>query len=145
MNQATAHKVPWSPPTDDELHWFPATGNFPLTPKPLEYTVEVDALFFGLTRALESLEFPMTEVRPRLMDGRLYIAVAPSADAEKNIPRRLRSIRDLSLRYTRDIRGFWQQQVKPKIEDYNRWMTQFVKESGSSAVLAEQVRQLRWV
>ena len=145
MSNAAIHKVPWSPPHDDELTWFPAKGKLPLTPSPLEYTVEVDAFFFGLTRALESLEFPLTEVRSRLVDGRLYVAVAPSADAEKDTRRRLQSVRDLSLRYTRDIRGFWQQQVQPKIEGYNRWMAEFVSQSGSSQELAEQVRQLRWV
>lgn len=145
MSNAATHKVPWSPPRDDELTWFPARGKLPLTPGPLEYTVEVDAIFFGLTRALESLEFPLTEVRSRLVDGRLYVAVAPSADAEKDMRRRLQSVRDLSLRYTRDMRGFWQQQVQPKVEGYNRWMAEFVSQSGSSQELAEQVRQLRWV
>ena len=145
MSNATTHKVPWSPPRDDELTWFPAKGKLPLTPGPLEYTVEVEALFFGLTRALESLEFPLTEVRSRLVDGRLYVAVAPSADAEKDMRRRLQSVRDLSLRYSRNIRGFWQQQVQPKIEGYNRWMAELVSQSGSSKELAEQVRQLRWV
>ncbi len=145
MSNAATHKVPWSPPRDDELTWFPAKGKLPLNPSPLEYTVEVDAFFFGLTRALESLEFPLTEVRSRLVDGRLYVAVAPSADAEKDMRRRLQSVRDLSLRYTRNIRGFWQQQVQPKIEDYNSWMGKFVSQSRSSQELAEQVRQLRWV
>jgi hypothetical protein len=145
MSNAAIHKVPWSPPHDDELTWFPAKGKLPLTPSPLEYTVEVDAFFFGLTRALESLEFPLTEVRSRLVDGRLYVAVAPSADAEKDTRRRLQSVRDLSLRYTRDIRGFWQQQVQPKIEGYNSWMGKFVSQSRSSQELAEQFRQLRWV
>ena len=145
MTSAATHKVPWFPPRDDELTWFPAKGKLPLTPSPLEYTVEVDAFFFGLTRALESLEFPLTEVRSRLVNGRLYIAVAPSADAEKDMGRRLQSVRDLSLRYTRDIRGFWQQQVQPKIEDYNSWMGKFVSQSRSSQELAEQFRQLRWV
>jgi hypothetical protein len=145
MSNAATHKVPWSPPRDDELTWFPAKGKLPLTPSPLEYTVEVDAFFFGLTRALESLEFPLTEVRSRLVDGRLYVAVAPSADAEKDTRRRLQSVRDLSLRYTRNIRGFWQQQVQPKIEDYNSWMGKFVGQSRTSQELAEQFRQLRWV
>ena len=145
MNSTTTGNVPWSPPRDDELTWFPAKGKLPLTPSPLEFTVEVDALFFGLTRALESLEFPLTEVRPRLVDGRLYIAVAPSADAEKDMGRRLQRVVDLSLRYTRDIQGSWHQQVQPKIEDYNRWMAEFVCESRSPKELAESVRQLRWV
>jgi len=145
MSNAATHKVPWSPPRDDELTWFAPKGKLPLTPRPLEYTVEVYAFFFGITRALESLEFPLTEVRSRLVDGRLYVAVAPSADAEKDMRRRLQSVRDLSLRYTRDIGGFWQQQVQPKIEGYNRWMAEFVSQSGSSQELAEQVRQLRWV
>lgn len=145
MSNAATHKVPWSPPRDDELTWFAPKGKLTLTPGPLEYTVEVDALFFGLTTALESLEFPLTEVRSRLVDGRLYVAVAPSADAEKDMRRRLQSVRDLSLRYSRNIRGFWQQQVQPKIEGYNRWMAELVSQSGSSKELAEQVRQLRWV
>ncbi len=145
MSNAATHKVPWSPPRDDELTWFPAKGKLPLTPGPLEYTVEVDAFFFGLTRALESLEFPLTEVRSRLVDGRLYVAVAPSADAEKDMRCRLQSVRDLSLRYTRDIRGFWQQQVQPKIEGYNRWIAEFVSQSRTSQELAGQVQQLRWV
>jgi len=145
MTSAATQKVSWSPPRDDELTWFPAKGKLPLNPSPLEYTGEVVAFFFGLTRALESLEFPLTEVRSRLVDGRLYVAVAPSADAEKDMRRRLQSVRDLSLRYTRNIRGFWQQQVQPKIEDYNSWMGKFVSQSRSSQELAEQVRQLRWV
>ncbi len=145
MSSAATGNVPWSPPRDDQLTWFPAKENLPLTPSPLEYTVEVNALFFGLTRALESLEFPLTEVRPRLVEGHLYIAVAPSADAEKDMDRRLQRVVDLSLRYTRDIQGSWHQQVRPKIEDYNRWITECVCESQSPNELAEQVRQLRWV
>jgi len=145
MSNAATHKVPWSPPRDDELTWFDPKGKLPLNPRPLEYTVEVSAFFFGITRALESLEFPLTEVRSRLVDGRLYVAVAPSADAEKDMRRRLQSVRDLSLRYTRDMRGFWQQQVQSKIEGYNSWMAEFVSKNGSSKELAEQVRQLSWV
>ncbi len=145
MSNATSTKGSWLPPPDDELNWFPAKGNMLLTPRPLEYTVEVKAFIFGITRALESLEFPLTEVRSRLVDGRLYYAIAPSADAEKNIRRRLQSVQDLSLRYTKDIRGYWQQQVQSKIEGYNRWMAEFVRSSDSSKELAEQVRQLRRV
>ncbi len=144
MSNTTTNNESWVPPPDDELTWFLPKGKLQLTPRPLDYTLELSAFSFGMTRALESLEFPLTEVRTRLVDGLLYLAVAPSADAEKDIPRRLQSVQDLSLRYTKNIRGFWQQQVQPKLEGYNRWMTEFISRSGSPKELSDGIRQLRW-
>lgn len=135
----------WVPLSDAELTWFVADEKLLPPPRPLEYTVEVAAFAFGLTRGLESLEFPITEVRPRLVDGRVYLAPVPSAQAETDIHRRMENVRDLSLRFTRNIKGFWEQQVRPKIEGYNKWMAEFVSASGSSQELAERLRELRRV
>lgn len=133
----------WVPPADDELTWFLADDTPLGRPGPLVYTLEVAAFVFGMTRALESLEFPLTDVRYRLIDGRLYLAIVPSAQAERDLKRRLESVRDLSFRFTRNIRASWQQQVQAKVEGYNRWMAEFVSASGSAEELAEHVRQLR--
>jgi hypothetical protein len=145
MTNLRRNKVPWAPAADDELSWLPIKGRLPLFPRPLEYTIEVEAFGFGVTRALESLEFPLTEVRSRLLDGQIYLAIAPTANAEQNAPQRLRRIWDLNLRYTKNIRDHWHQQVQPKVDGYNRWMAEFIPPDCTAKELAEQVRQLRWV
>jgi len=145
MSPQAASSAPWQPPRDEDLTWFSAPEKLAVNRRPLEFTLEVDAFCFGITRAMESLEFPLTEVRPRLVDGHLFLAVAPSAQAERDITRRLRNIQDLTLRYTKDIKGFWEAQVKPKIEEYNRWMAEFATAARSPVELAEAVRQLRRV
>ena len=103
---ATAFEtVPWSPPGDDQLTWFKPHGTMPTHPKPLEYTVAVEAFAFGVSRALESLYFPLYEVRPRLVDGELYFASVPSEMAERELDAQLGRMRDSGLRFTRSVRG----------------------------------------
>ena len=83
--------------------------------------MEVYALVFGLTYALESLEFPLYALLSRLHNGRLYLAVAPSAMAERDLSHRMQSIRDQSFRFTRNVYDAWERQIKPEVEGYNRW------------------------
>jgi hypothetical protein len=140
----TTPAEPWSPPRDDDLTWFREKNHFP-APRPLEYTLEVHALVFGLTYALESLEFPLYEFRSRLHNGRLYLAAVPSAMAERDLQHRMQGIRDQSLRFTRNVSGAWERQIKPEIERYNRWIEETGNFGGFSTELAERFRQLRRV
>ncbi len=135
---------PWSPPKDEELTWFREGKLFP-TPRPLEYTLEVYALVFGLTYALESLEFPLYALRSRLHNGRLYLAVVPSAMAERNLSHRMQSIRDQSFRFTRNVYGAWQRQIKPEVEGYNRWFEETASFRGPVSEFAERFCKLRRV
>ncbi|MGB7947829.1 MAG: hypothetical protein WCH75_09125 [Candidatus Binatia bacterium] len=135
---------PWSPPKDEELTWF-RDGKLLPTPRPLEYTLEVYALVFGLTYALESLEFPLYALRSRLHNGRLYLAVVPSAMAERNLSHRMQSIRDQSFRFTRNVYGAWERQVKPEVEGYNRWFEETASFRGPVSEFAERFCKLRRV
>jgi hypothetical protein len=51
---------PWAPPPDEQLSWFRAEQKLFAASRPLDYTLEIHALVFGLTYALESNEFPLT-------------------------------------------------------------------------------------
>ena len=143
MSVTTTTDKSWAPPPDEELTWFLPDEKLFARPRPLDYAVEVHAIVFGLTYALESLEFPLYAFRSRLVNGRLYLAVVPSASAERDLPHRLRDINDLSLRFTRNIRQSWDKQIMPEVKKYNRSFDALASFSGSSEELSEKVRQLR--
>jgi hypothetical protein len=109
----------------------------------LDYTLEIHALVFGLTYALESIEFPLYALRSRLVHGRVYLAAVPSAMAEDDLPQRLRNIHDQSLRFTRNIERAWERQIKPEVEMYNRWFDEVASFTGPSTELAGMIRKLR--
>ena len=138
---ATSEKS-WTPPSDDELSWFQAVQKCFAAPQPLQFTLEIDALVFGLTYALESLEFPLYALRSRLFNGRVYLAAVPSAMAESNLPRRLKNIHAQSVRFTRNIGRAWERQLKPEVDLYNRRFDEAATFNGS-AELAEKLRSLK--
>ena len=143
MSFSAISSEPWQPLADDQLSWFRAEQKLFLQPRPLEYSLEIYAVVFGLTYALESVEFPLYAVRSRLINGRVYLAAVPSAMAEGNLSQRLANIHDQSLRYTRNVQRAWEQQIKPEVERYNRWFEELQYFTGASVELAELVRQLR--
>jgi hypothetical protein len=140
--EATSEKS-WTPPTDDQLSWFRADQKLFAAPRPLDYTLEIHALVFGLTYALESIEFPLYALRSRVLNGRVYLAAVPSAVAEGNLPQRLKNIHDQSLRFTRNIERAWDRQLKPEVELYNRRFEEIANFAGPSSELAERLRKLR--
>jgi hypothetical protein len=133
----------WTPPTDDQLSWFRADQKLFAAPRPLDYTLEVYALVFGLTYALESIEFPLYALRSRVLNGRVYLAAVPSAVAEGNLRQRLKNIHDQSLRFTKNIVRAWERQLKSEIELYNRRFEEIASFTGSARELAETLRKLR--
>ncbi len=139
---ATSEKS-WTPPGDEELSWFRADQKTFAAPCPLDYTFEIHALVFGLTFALESLEFPLYALRSRLVNGRIYLAAVPSAMAESNLPQRLKNIHAQSFRFTGNIERAWERQLKPEIELYNRRFEEIANFAGPASKLAEQLRKLR--
>ncbi len=140
--EATSEK-PWAPPPDEELSWFRADQKLFATPRPLDCTLEIHALVFGLTYALESNEFPLHALRSRLLHGRIYLAAVPSAMAERDLGQRLKNIHDQSIRFTRNIQRAWEQQIKPAVKKHNQWFEEIANFAGSSSELAWQVRKLR--
>jgi len=134
---------PWAPAPDEALLWFRPGGIFPARPRPLDFTLEVYALISGLTRALVSLNYPLYQLRPRLIDGELYVASVPSGIAEREPEIKMGLLRDASLRFTRNLRGPWERQIRPEVEGYSSWMAEALPES--PADLAERFRQLRRV
>jgi hypothetical protein len=140
--EATSEKS-WTPLTDDQLSWFRADQKLFAAPRPLDYTLEIHALVFGLTYALESIEFPLYALRSRVLNGRVYLAAVPSAVAEGNLPQRLKNIHDQSLRFTRNIERAWDRQLKPEVELYNRRFEEIANFAGPSSELAERLRKLR--
>ncbi len=147
MTQATAV---WIPAADEKLAWFAPAGAFPETPGPLEYTLEVHARAFGLTRALSSLNFPLYELRTRLVDGNLQVAVVPSGLAERDMDAQFRRLVDASVRFTRNIRGPWEntlrsRPVRDEVASYNDWMAEALPAGGSPADLADGMRRLQRV
>ncbi|HEX6512781.1 MAG TPA: hypothetical protein VF157_10805 [Chloroflexota bacterium] len=134
----------WSPPADEELTWFRAGPPFPERPRPLEFTLDVAAFSFGASRALESLYFPLYELRAKLFDGWLYFAAAPSALAERDLEAQARRRLDSALRFTRDIRGAWERATRKEIETYNAYME--TVPSGPEADLArlKRTRANQW-
>jgi hypothetical protein len=131
------------PLPDDQLSWFRADQKLFSNPRPLEYTLEIHALVFGLSYALESIEFPLYAIRTRLVEGRVYLAAVPSAMAEGDLAQRLQNINDQSLRFTRNVERAWERQIRPEVERYNREFEQLAGFDGSSADLAERIHKLR--
>ena len=143
MSRGAVSHIPWAPMPDDQLSWFRADQSIFAPPRPLDYTLEIHALIFGLTYALESIEFPLYALRSRLVHGRVYLAAVPSAMAEGDLAQRLRNIHDQSLRFTRNIERAWERQIKPGLERYNLGFEELAAFRGSSAELAGKIRTLR--
>ena len=134
---------PWSPPLDDDLTWFCAAGRLPSHPRPLDFTFEIDAFTFGVSRALESLYFPFYELRTRLMDGQLYFASIPSAFAERDIDAQMQRMRDSGLRFTRNIRRTWERPIRGEVEEYNDRLAAFAGSAAPDSDLAQELRALK--
>ena len=132
MSHGAVSRTPWAPLPDDQLSWFRADQSIFATPRPLDFTLEIHALVFGLTYALESIEFPLYALRSRLVHGRVYLAAVPSATAEGDLAQRLKNIHDQSLRFTKNIQHVWERQIKPEVETYNRWFDEVASFTGSS-------------
>lgn len=143
MSLGATSEKPWAPPPDEELSWFRAEQKLFAAPRPLDYTLEIHALVFGLTYALESNEFPLYALRSRLLHGRVYLAAVPSAMAERDVAQRLKNIHDQSIRFTKNIQRAWDRQIKPAVEKHNRWFEEAATFAGSPSELAGQVRKLR--
>jgi hypothetical protein len=137
--------IPWAPLADDELTWFRPGAALPARPTPLEFTLHVEAFVFGLSRALESLYFPLYEVRARLFDGELYLAASPSAMAEGNLEAQLQRLRDSAIRFSRDIRSFWERTVRAEVLEYNERMSAFAPDSATDAEVADELPRLQRV
>ena len=144
MSQASTENR-WAPPTDDGLTWLRPAAFLPEAPGPLEHTLEVHARAFGLTRALQSLNFPVFEFRTRLVDGALYYAPVPSALAERDLDGQWRRLRDASLRFMRSIPRGWERAISPEVDGYNRWIEEMAAPALGAGELAEAVLQLRRV
>lgn len=142
MSFGATSETPWTPLPDEELTWFRAAQKCFAAPQPLNYTVEIHALVFGLTCALESLEFPLYALRSRLLNGRIYLAAVPSAMAESNLPQRLKNIHAQSVRFTRNIGRAWERQLKPEVDLYNRRFEE-ASTLADAAALANKLRSLR--
>ncbi|HEY3117460.1 MAG TPA: hypothetical protein VGK54_12025 [Chloroflexota bacterium] len=134
---------PWAPAADETLFWFRAASPLPARPRPLDFTLEVYALTGGLTRGLVSLNYPLYQIRPKLIDGELYVASVPSGIAEREPETKLGLLRDASLRFTRNIRGPWEKAIKPEVQGYSAWMAEDLPDS--PAEVAERFRQARRV
>jgi len=143
VSREAVSRIPWAPLPDGQLSWFRADQSIFATPRPLDYTLEIHALVFGLTYALESIEFPLYALRSRLVHGRVYLAAVPSAIAEGDLAQRLKNIHDQSVRFTRNIQQAWQRQIKPEVETYNRWFDEVASFTGPSTGLAGKIRKLR--
>jgi hypothetical protein len=135
----------WRPPSDNELTWFRADYGFPEFPRPLDYSLGVQALCFGLTQALVSLYFPLYEFRSRLVEGRLYLAVVPLEMAERNLSQRLGQLHDSALRFTRSIKRSWDRALGQQAESYNEWMARVDWSRSPATEVAERLHELRRV
>ena len=144
MSQAPTQNR-WAPPTDDRLTWFRPAAFFAEAPGPLEHTLEVHARAFGLTRALQSLNFPVFEFRTQLVNGALYYAPVPSALAERDLDGQWRRLRDASLRFMRSISRGWERLIQPEVDGYNQWIEEMAGPAVTAEQMAEQVLQLRRV
>jgi hypothetical protein len=143
VSRGAVSQTPWTALPDEQLSWFRAEQKIFAHPRPLDYTLEINALVFGLTYALESIEFPLYALRSRLVQGRVYLAAVPSAMAEGDLARRLKNIHDQSLRFTRNIARAWERQIKPELEGYNLGFEEAAAFRGSSAGLAGKIRKLK--
>jgi hypothetical protein len=130
-------KVPWAPPPDDELTWLRYDGVLPSRPRPLELSLAVEAFRYGLGHALDSLNFPLHAVRARLFDGQLYLAPVPSAMAEGDLDRRMRRMRDATLRFSRNIRASWERAIRQEVVEYNERLAAFAPADATTAEIAD--------
>jgi hypothetical protein len=130
-------KAPWAPPPDDELTWLRYEGVLPSRPRPLELSLVVEAFRYGLGHALDSLNFPLHSVRARLFDGQLYLAPVPSAMAEGDLDRRMRRMRDATLRFSRNIRASWERSIRQEVEEYNERLAAFAPADATPTEIAE--------
>jgi hypothetical protein len=137
--------TPWSPPTDDQLTWFVPGNGFPLRPTPFDFTFEIQAFAFGVSRALESLYFPLYELRARLMDGMLYFASVPSAMAEADLEGQLQRLRYSAFRFTRDIRSAWEPTIRREVEEHNERFDSFPPAGATAQEVSEGLRTLQRV
>lgn len=135
--------TPWAPPPDDELTWFRPSGRLAARPRLLDFTFEIDAFAFGISRALESLYFPFYELRARLVEGEIYFASVPSPYAERDIDTTMQRIRDSGLRFTRSIRRTWDRPIRGQVEEYNDRMAAFPLPDASGADVAVGLRRLK--
>jgi hypothetical protein len=136
---------PWAPARDDELWWFRPGSILPARPRPLEFTLDVRALTFALTRGLVSLNFPLYEIRGRLIEGELYLASVPSGLWELDPTAKTQLLWDASLRFTRSIRAPWEREVGREVESYNGWLAEAGAAGASDSELAQRWRRLRRV
>ncbi|HLY64210.1 MAG TPA: hypothetical protein VKU60_01650, partial [Chloroflexota bacterium] len=134
---------PWAPPADEELTWFRPPPVFSDCPRPLDFTLEVAAFAFGVSRALESLYLPLYELRSKLFDGQLYFAAAPSAMSERDLPAQHARMLDSALRFSRDIRGSWERTVRKEMEGYNQFMEGFPPAEASNPEVGGQLHKLK--
>lgn len=134
----------WRPAGDEELTWFKVGGILPTRPKPLDLTCAVHAFTYGLTHALESLYFPLYELRPQSIDEELYLAVVPSGLADRDIEARIRNVNDRTIRF-RDILGGWQRDVRPEVQEDLQRMTGFPPRGVSGEQLHDAWLRLRRV
>lgn len=141
----TSPGATWKPATDEELTWFQPGGRFPTRPRPLDFTLEIQAFAFGFSRALESLYFPLYELRARRIDGVLYFGTAPSALAEEDLEADLRRLRDSALRFTGNIRGAWEQAIRREVAEYTDRFAAFPPEEAAGHEVAEGLRTLQRV
>ncbi|HLG72289.1 MAG TPA: hypothetical protein VK009_17870 [Chloroflexota bacterium] len=132
----------WRSPADGELTWFrPPAGLLPARPNPHEL-LDAQAFAFGASRALESLYFPMSEIRARLIDGELHLTVAPSGTASRDLELHKKNMRDSALRFSRGVRAAWQR-VRPQVEEYSAFFEAF--DPGKSDLFRlKRVRANQW-
>ena len=144
MAATTRDRRSWRPASNDELAWFKVGGSVPAHPTPLELTSSVHAFTYGVTHALESLYFPFYELRPRAIDGQLYLAVVPSGLADRDMDARIGTVSERTIRF-KDIRGGWLKEIKPQVEADLERMGDFPPAGASGEQLHEAWMRLRRV
>jgi hypothetical protein len=132
----------WRPAGDDQLTWLRVGGILPTHPKPLELTGEVHAFTYGLTHALESLYFPLYEIREREIDGQLYLAVVPSGLADRDIETRIKTVNDRTIRF-RDVLGTWRGDIREEVLADSERMQAFPPTGATGEELHEAWLRLR--
>jgi hypothetical protein len=133
-------RTSWRPPADEQLAWFRPDSVLPARPSLVEFRMSVAAFVFGVSRALESLYFPLHELRAKLFAGELYLAAVPSAIAERDLEAHRRRMCDSALRFTRDLRAAWQR-TRPEVEEYTRFFEGF---HGDDLFRLRRVRANQW-
>ncbi len=142
MTAAAHHARSWRPAGDGQLCWLRVGGTLPTHPTPLELTGAVHAFTYGLTHALESLYFPLYEIRERSVEGQLYLAVVPSGLADRDIEARIRNVNDRTIRF-RDVLGTWRDDVRPQVQEDLERMAAFPPTGVSGEELHEAWFRLR--